>query len=99
MNPKNIVIGILVIALIIVGWMWLDTRNDLKNVLANLDSDTRDYQAEIREKCGEHATQAQIEANEECQKALQNLSDALSDYQGRLENAGIEAEAEASTAN
>lgn len=89
MNQKNILIGVLVIAVIILGWLWIDTRNDLQNVLANFGSDTRDYQAEIRAKCGENATQAEIEANEECQEVLQNLSDALKDYQGRLENADV----------
>ncbi len=99
MNSKNVVIGVLVIAVLILCWMWLDARNDMKNVLANLESETRDYQAEIKEKCGENATPAQIEANEECQEALEDLAEALEDYQVKLDDAEAEAETEASTSN
>lgn len=84
MDRKNILIGALALLVLITAWLWLEERKELENVLARFETETRDYRAEIDEKCGNG-----MRESDECRGVLAEFSEMLADYQAQLEDADV----------
>ena len=70
---------VLFIALIIVGYLWINTRRDLANVLAENRGDIMTQRDEIAAKCiGANADR------EACDEALDELADILREFSAEL---------------
>ena len=77
-----LIAGVLFIALIIVGALWINTSRDLENVLSENSRDIRSQRDEIADKCtGPNADK------EACDDALTELADILREFSVALSTA------------
>lgn len=74
-----LIAGVLFIALIIVGALWINTSRDLENVLSENSRDIRSQRDEIADKCA--GPNADPEA---CDDALTELANILREFNAEL---------------
>lgn len=86
MNHHKILTGVLAIAVIVLAWLWIDTRNDLNNVLSRLGDDSAESKALIAEKCNP-LTINDPEKRSECQDAINEYSKTIKEYQKEVAGA------------
>jgi len=86
MNNHKILIGVMALAIVVLGWLWIDARNDLDNVLSRLGDDSAESRALIAEKCNP-LTINDPEKRSECQDAINEYSKTIKEYQKEVAGA------------
>lgn len=81
-----VVIGILLIALVGVLWAWLDTRNNLEQVLERAEEDFGTYEERLAI-CDDAES---VEEKDACRKVLLEISADIAEYQAQIADAVAE---------
>lgn len=89
MNSHKVLIGVMAVIIIVLAWLWIDARNDLDNVLSRLSDESAESKALIAEKCNP-LTINDPGKRAECQKAIDEYSQTLKEYQQKITEADEE---------
>jgi len=88
-----LIVGILVVLLIIVGiWAWTESRDEVDNTAERMEADIREQQQKIAVACS--STNPSATAKADCDAALEEFSDKLTEYQAELKDAQEEVDNE-----